>query len=227
MWKSKLIRNSLLLLVLHFVCVLPLFAQADSLDIGQSNTQQSKELTTSSLNLNESSQKEMNFLSNAQNSKNKLEQQNPELMTASELLDNLDLQITSLQMQLEQREHLSQNLETELKTMKQELQNSKNTCSELKKALNSSNIDLDNVIGEIGKLSEDVKLLEEKLRAKNNTVNRLRTTSYVELGIGVSSLVVGLLPIWTDDQKNLQNIFLGVGGAMTVSGGITFTLTLF
>lgn len=227
MWKSKLIRNSLLLLVLHFVCVLPLFAQADSSDIGQSNTQQSKELTTSSLNLNESSQKEMNFLSNAQNSKNKLEQQNPELMTASELLDNLDLQITSLQMQLEQREHLSQNLETELKTMKQELQNSKNTCSELKKALNSSNIDLDNVIGEIGKLSEDVKLLEEKLRAKNNTVNRLRTTSYVELGIGVSSLVVGLLPIWTDDQKNLQNIFLGVGGAMTVSGGITFTLTLF
>lgn len=227
MWKSKLIRNSLLLLVLHFVCVLPLFAQADSLDIGQLNTQQNKELTTSNLNLNESSQKEMNFLSNAQNSKNKLEQQNPELMTASELLDNLDLQITSLQMQLEQREHLSQNLETELKTMKQELQNSKNTCSELKKALNSSNIDLDNVIGEIGKLSEDVKLLEEKLRVKNNTVNRLRTTSYVELGIGVSSLVVGLLPIWTDDQKNLQNIFLGVGGAMTVSGGITFTLTLF
>lgn len=227
MWKSKLIRNSLLLLVLHFVCVLPLFAQADSSDIRQSNMQQSKELTTSNLNLNESNQKEMNSLSNAQSSKNKLEQQNPELMTASELLDNLDLQITSLQMQLEQREHLSQNLETELKTMKQELQNSKNTCSELKKALNSSNIDLDNVIGEIGKFSEDVKLLEEKLRAKNSTVNRLRTTSYVELGIGVSSLVVGLLPIWTDDQKNLQNIFLGVGGAMTVSGGITFTLTLF
>lgn len=227
MWKSKLIRNSLLLLVLHFVCVLPLFAQADSSDIGQSNTQQNKELTTSNLNLNESNQKEMNFLSNAQNSKNKLEQQNPKSMTASELLDNLDLQITSLQMQLEQREHLSQNLETELKTMKQELQNSKNTCRELKKALNSSNIDLDNVIGEIGKLSEDVKYLEEKLRVKNNTVNRLRTTSYVELGIGVSSLVVGLLPIWTDDQKNLQNIFLGVGGAMTVSGGITFTLTLF
>ena len=227
MWKSKLIRNSLLLLVLHFVCVLPLFAQADSSDIGQSNMQQNKELTTSNLNLNKSSQKEMNSLSNAQSSKNKLEQQNPELMTASELLDNLDLQITSLQMQLEQREHLSQNLETELKTMKQELQNSKNTCSELKKALNSSNIDLDNVIGEIGKFSEDVKHLEEKLRVKNNTVNRLRTTSYVELGIGVSSLVVGLLPIWTDDQKNLQNIFLGVGGAMTVSGGITFTFTLF
>ena len=227
MWKSKLIRNSLLLLVLHFVCVLPLFAQEDSLDIGLSNMQQSKELTTSNLSLNESSQKEMNFLSNAQSSKNKLEQQNPKSMTASELLDNLDLQITSLQMQLEQREHLSQNLETELKTMKQELQNSKNTCSELKKALNSSNIDLDNVIGEIGKLSEDVKYLEEKLRVKNNTVNRLRTTSYVELGIGVSSLVVGLLPIWTDDQKNLQNIFLGFGGAMTVSGGITFTFTLF
>ena len=227
MWKSKLIRNSLLLLVLHFVCVLPLFAQADSSDIGQSSMQQNKELTTSNLNLNESSQKEMNSLSNAQNSKNKLEQQNPELMTASELLDNLDLQITSLQMQLEQREHLSQNLETELKTMKQELQNSKNTCSELKKALNSSNIDLDNVIGEIGKLSEDVKLLEEKLRAKNSTVNRLRTTSYVELGIGVSSLVVGLLLIWIDDQKNLQNIFLGFGGAMTASGGITFTFTLF
>lgn len=227
MWKSKLIRNSLLLLVLHFVCVLPLFAQVDSSDIGRSNMQQNKELTTSNLNLNESSQKEMNFLSNAQSSKNKLEQQNPKSMTASELLDNLDLQITSLQMQLEQREHLSQSLETELKTMKQELQNSKNTCSELKKALNSNNIDLDNVIEEIGKLSRDIKLLEEKLRVKNKTVNRLRTTSYVELGIGVSSFVVGLLPIWTDDQKNLQNIFLGVGGAMTVSGGITFTLTLF
>ena len=227
MWKSKSIRNSLLLLVLHLACVLPLFAQEDSSDIGRSNMQQSKELTTSNLNLNESNQKEMNSLSNAQNSKNKLEQQNPKSMTASELLDNLDLQITSLQMQLEQREHLSQNLETELKTMKQELQNSKNTCSELKKALNSSNIDLDNVIGEIGKLSEDVKYLEEKLRVKNNTVNRLRTASYIELGIGVSSLVVGLLPIWTDDQKNLQNIFLGVGGAMTFSGGITFTLTLF
>ena len=192
MWKSKLIRNFLLLLVLHFVCVLPLFAQEDSSDIGWLSTQQSKELTISNPNLNESNQKETNFLSSAQNSKNKLEQQNPKLMTASELLDNLELQITSLQMQLEQREHLSQNLETELKTIKQELQNSKNTCSELKKALNSSNIDLDNVIGEIGKLSEDIKYLEEKLRMKNNTINRLRTTSYVELGIGVSSLVVGL-----------------------------------
>ena len=227
MWKSKLIRNFLLLLVLHFVCVLPLFAQEDSSDIGRSNMQQNKESTTSNLNLNESSQKEMNFSSNAQSSKNKLEQQNPKLMTASELLDNLDLQITSLQMQLEQREHLSQNLETELKTMKQELQNSKNTCSELKKALNSSNIDLDNVIGEIGKLSEDIKYLEEKLKMKNNTINRLRKTSYAELGVGVSFFAVGLLPIWTDDQKNLQNIFLGFGGAMAISGGITFTFTLF
>jgi glycerate kinase len=35
-----------------------------------------------------------------------------------------------------------------------------------------------------------------------------------------------LLPIWTDEQKNIQNLLLGIGGTATAAGGFTFIFTI-
>lgn len=55
---------------------------------------------------------------------------------------------------------------------------------------------------------------------------RLRAAAHVEIGIGVPCLVIGLLPIWTDEQQNIKNLFLGIGAASTVAGTATFVFTI-
>ena len=55
---------------------------------------------------------------------------------------------------------------------------------------------------------------------------RLRAASYVEFGVGVPCLVIGLLPIWTDEQQNIKNIFLGIGATGTAAGAATFVFTI-
>jgi hypothetical protein len=68
--------------------------------------------------------------------------------------------------------------------------------------------------------------MAEEIAALTKMKKRLRTTAYVELGIGVPCLVLGLLPIWTDEQKNIQNLLLGIGGTATAAGGFTFVFTI-
>jgi hypothetical protein len=68
--------------------------------------------------------------------------------------------------------------------------------------------------------------MAEEIAALTKMKKRLRTTAYVELGIGVPCLVLGLLPIWTDEQKNIQNLLLGIGGTATAAGGFTFIFTI-
>jgi hypothetical protein len=68
--------------------------------------------------------------------------------------------------------------------------------------------------------------MAEEIAALTKMTKRLRTTAYVELGIGVPCLVLGLLPIWTDEQKNIQNLLLGIGGTATAAGGFTFVFTI-
>ena len=68
--------------------------------------------------------------------------------------------------------------------------------------------------------------MAEEIAAYEKMKKRLRTTAYVELAVGVPCLVIGCLPIWTDEQKNIQNLFLGVGGTATAAGGFTFTFTI-
>lgn len=68
--------------------------------------------------------------------------------------------------------------------------------------------------------------MAEEIAAYQRMKKRLRTTAYVELGIGIPCLVIGMLPIWTDEQKNIQNLFLGIGGTSTAAGGATFVFTI-
>ena len=68
--------------------------------------------------------------------------------------------------------------------------------------------------------------IAEEIATYQKMKKRIRTASYVEFGIGVPCLVLGLLPIWTDEQKNIQNLLLGVGATSTVAGAVNFTFTI-
>lgn len=68
--------------------------------------------------------------------------------------------------------------------------------------------------------------MAEEIAAYEKMKKRLRTTAYVELAVGVPCLVIGCLPIWTDEQKNIQNLLIGVGTTSTIAGGVGFTFTL-
>ena len=68
--------------------------------------------------------------------------------------------------------------------------------------------------------------LSEEIAAYEKMKKRLRATSYVEFGIGIPCLVVGFLPIWTDEQQNIKNLFLGIGATATTAGVATFTFTI-
>lgn len=68
--------------------------------------------------------------------------------------------------------------------------------------------------------------MAEEIAAYEKMKKRLRTTAYVELAVGVPCLVIGCLPIWTDEQKNIQNLLIGVGATSTIAGGVGFTFTL-
>lgn len=100
------------------------------------------------------------------------------------------------------------------------------TLKELKQALLSNKEDTSIVVAELGELYGKVKKLNELIASYEKMKKRLRTTAYIELGIGVPCLVIGMLPIWTDEQKNIQNLLIGVGTASTIAGGVGFIFTL-
>lgn len=68
--------------------------------------------------------------------------------------------------------------------------------------------------------------MAEEIAAYEKMKKRLRTTAYVELAVGVPCLVIGCLPIWTDEQQNIKNLLIGVGAMSTIAGGVGFTFTL-
>ena len=68
--------------------------------------------------------------------------------------------------------------------------------------------------------------MAEEIAAYEKMKKRLRTTAYIELAVGVPCLAIGCLPIWTDKQKNIQNLLIGVGATSTIAGGVGFTFTL-
>lgn len=100
------------------------------------------------------------------------------------------------------------------------------TLQNLKQALISNKEDTSNVISELGLLYEKTKALNEKVEQLTKIKKRIRITSYIEFGVGVPCLVLGVLPIWTDQQKNIQNLLLGIGATATASGIVTFSFTL-
>ena len=106
------------------------------------------------------------------------------------------------------------------------MENSKKTLKELKQALLSNKEDTSVVVAELGELYEKIKKLNELVVSYEKMKKRLRTTAYVELAVGVPCLVMGCLPIWTDEQQNIKNLLLGIGGAATAAGGFTFAFTI-
>lgn len=67
---------------------------------------------------------------------------------------------------------------------------------------------------------------EEEIAALERIRKRSRISSYVELGIGIPCLIIGFLPIWTKEQQNIKNLFLGIGGTAITTGAATFIVTV-
>lgn len=72
-----------------------------------------------------------------------------------------------------------------------------------------------------------VTKIGEEIAYYQKMKKRIRFASYIELGIGVPCLFFGYLPIWTSEQKNIQNLLLGIGATGTIAGatGFVFTIT--
>ena len=147
-------------------------------------------------------------------------------MNPFELLDQLEMTLNEAQKNYEAAIKSSLSLEKDLLNMKLELENSQKTLEELKKALLSNKDDTSYLVSELGELFEKVKNLNELLESYKKIKKRLRTVSYFELGIGIPCVIFGYLPIWTEEQKNIQNLLLGIGFSNTASGLITFTFTI-
>lgn len=229
MWKSKLIKTFLLSFAVLFCLVLPVSAQEDLSDLKEFQKMAS-ELNSRSNNsqnkLEDSNQNYKTELSNANSLNNSLTQSELESMNPFELLDLLEMKLDEAQKNYEEAVKSSMSLEKGLSNMKIELESSKKTLKELKQALLSNKEDTSTVIAELGELYEKVKKLNELINAYERMKKRLRATAYFELGVGVPCLIMGMLPIWTEDQQNIRDLFLGIGGTAAVASGFTFAFTI-
>lgn len=229
MWKLKLLKKLSLVLALLLLFVSQVFSQEDIVELeelqkialelnSESSSSQSKsEILKQNCNLE---------LNNASNLKDSLSQSEMDLMNPFELLDQLEMTLNEAQKNYEAAIKSSLSLEKDLLNMKLELENSQKTLEELKKALLSNKDDTSYLVSELGELFEKVKKLNELLESYKKIKKRLRTVSYFELGLGIPCTIFGCLPIWTEKQKNIQNLLLGIGISNTASGLITFTFTI-
>lgn len=229
MWKLKLLKKLSLVLALLLLFVSQVFSQEDIVEL--------KELQKIALELNSESSSSQSKsetlkqncnleLNNASNLKDNLSQSEMDLMNPFELLDQLEMTLNEAQKNYEAAIKSSLSLEKDLLNMKLELENSQKTLEELKKALLSNKDDTSYLVSELGELFEKVKNLNELLESYKKIKKRLRTVSYFEFGIGIPCTIFGCLPIWTEKQKNIQNLLLGIGISNTASGLITFTFTI-
>ena len=146
-------------------------------------------------------------------------------MNPFELLDLLEMKLDEAQKNYEEAIKSSMNFEKGLINMKIELESSKKTLKELKQALLSNKEDTSTVIAELGELYEKVKELNELIASYERMRKRIRSTAYAEFGIGIPCLIMGCLPIWTEEQQNIKNLLLGIGGTATAASGFTFIFT--
>ena len=229
MWKLKSIKTFLLRLAVLFCLVLPVFAQEDLSDLEEFQRMAS-ELNNKSNNsqskLEDSNQNYKLELSSANSLKDSLTQSELESMNPFELLDLLEMKLDEAQKSYEEAIKSSMNFEKGLINMKIELESSKKTLKELKQALLSNKEDTSTVIAELGELYEEVKELNELIASYERMRKRIRSTAYAELGIGIPCLVIGMLPIWTEEQQNIKNLLLGVGGTAATASGFAFVFTI-
>lgn len=216
------------MLALSFLCALPVFSQEDTSVLEELQrtalelSNNSNNSTDDAKNLKKNSNQ---TLSDVNLSKDNLTESEMASMNPFELLDLLEQNLNKADLRLKEATQYSMSLEKDLLDMRIELSNSKTTLEELKQALLSNKDDTSTVIAELGLLYERVKKLNEEVALYTKMRQRLKIVSYVELGVGVPCLALGLLPIWTDEQKNIQNLLLGIGGSATAAGLFTFTFT--
>lgn len=229
MWKLKLLKKLSLVLALLLLFVSQVFSQEDIVEL--------KELQKIALELNSesvNSQSKLETLkqncnlelNNANNLKDSLTQSEMDLMNPFELLDQLEMTLNEAQKNYEAAIKSSLSLEKDLLNMKLELENSQKTLEELKKALLSNKDDTSYLVSELGELFEKVKKLNEVLESYKKIQKRLRNLTYFELSVGVPCIILACLPIWTEEQKNIQNLLLGTGTASAAFGLMTFTFTI-
>ena len=229
MWKLKLLKKLSLVLALLLLFVSQVFSQEDIVELkelqkivlelnSESSSSQSKsEILKQNCNLE---------LNNANSLKDSLTQSEMDLMNPFELLDQLEMTLNEAQKNYEAAIKSSLSLEKDLLNMKLELENSQKTLEELKKALLSNKDDTSYLVSELGELFEKVKKLNEVLESYKKIQKRLRNLAYFELSVGVPCIILACLPIWTEEQKNIQNLLLGTGTASAASGLISFTFTI-
>ena len=228
-WKLKLTRIFLLNLGILLCLASPAFAQEDLSDLEEFQktalelNSKSSDSQKKSENLSQNYKQE---LSSVNSSKDSLTQSELESMNPFELLDLLEMKLDKAQKNYEEAVKSSLSFEEGLLNTKIELENSKKTLKELKQALLSNKEDTSVVVAELGELYEKIKKLNELIASYEKMKNRLRTASYIELGIGVPCLILGCLSIWNDSQKNIQNFLLGIGATGTISGGAGFIFTI-
>ena len=229
MWKSKLIKVFLLNLAVLFYLVLPVSAQEDLSDLREFQRMASELNNRSNNSQSKSEDSNQNYkieLSNANSLNSNLTQSELESMNPFELLDLLEMKLDEAQKNYEAAIKSSLSFEEGLMNMKIELESSKKTLKELKQALLSNKEDTSTVIAELGELYEKVKKLNELIASYERMRKRIRATAYAELGIGIPCLIMGMLPIWTDEQQNIRDLFLGIGGTAAVASGFTFVFTI-
>ena len=229
MWKLKLLKKLSLVLALLLLFVSQVFSQEDIVELEELQ-KIALELNNESVNsqnklesLNQNCNLELN---NANSLKDSLTQSEIDLMNPFELLDQLEMTLNEAQKNYEAAIKSSLSLEKDLLNMKLELENSQKTLEELKKALLSNKDDTSYLVSELGELFEKVKKLNEVLESYKKIQKRLRNLSYFELSVGVPCIILACLPIWTEEQKNIQNLLLGTGTASAASGLISFTFTI-
>ena len=229
MWRLKSIKTFLLNLVVSFCLVLPVSAQEDLSDLEEFQMMASELNNNSNSLQNKLEDSNRNYkleLSSANSLKDSLTQSELESMNPFELLDLLEMKLDEAQKNYEEAIKSSMNFEKGLINMKIELESSKKTLKELKQALLSNKEDTSTVIAELGELYEKVKELNELIASYERMRKRIRSTAYAEFGIGIPCLIMGCLPIWTDDQQNIKNLLLGIGGTATAASGFTFAFTI-
>lgn len=229
MWKLKLLKKLSLVLALLLLFVSQVFSQEDIVELKELQKialHMSSDLS-SSQSKSETLKQNCNLeLNNANNLKDNLSQSEMDLMNPFELLDQLEMTLNEAQKNYEVAIKSSLSLEKDLLNMKLELENSQKTLEELKKALLSNKDDTSYLVSELGELFEKIKKLNESIALLERIRKRTRTVSYVELGIGIPCFIIGFLPIWTKEQQNIKNLFLGIGGTAIITGAATFVVTV-
>jgi len=210
-----------LLLPLLLLCSISLHAQeASYLDVTEDwlPSQKTELQIDSNNNSNESTNWNLSFqneLGKLNISNNSLDQSTVESMDALELLDNLDKQLMTLQLQVETLTSSSKNLETELLSTKEQLKNSITKCSQLKTALISNRDDTGTIAKELGEIVERVRGLEEKIEYYKKRLKRATIVENITIPLpGLSLMTVGIIEI--ANGNNSRGIKYIEAGAITL-----------